>query len=149
LKSLYLFLFLFTAGTAIGARSPDIYFCSNYTDQGAPIGASGTWNLGTNGGFVYILFSNHNKTIKSKSLIAHIMKQAGDNYRNYENRAIKIQNDKTWAVLDYQFTESGNYEVAIQDNDGKELVKGYLIVKIKIAVDGNTASSNGKNNLFF
>ncbi len=109
----------------------EIVFCSNYDSKGEPVGASNTWNLDEKGGYVYVLFYNHNKRIKSKKLILNIRKKSGNIYRNYEKRAMEIQSNRTWALLDYQFTEAGNYKCTVQDYEGKELAMNDLTIILK------------------
>ncbi len=110
------------------ASAQEIYFCSNISDKGEPIGASVSWTLSDKGGYIYIYYTNHKKHIKSKSLIARIMKKTGGNYVNYERRAMELENDNTFASLDYQFIEAGNYKVTVQDNTGKDLAISYLTI---------------------
>jgi len=110
------------------ANGQDIYFCSNYAADGSPVGANKTWHLGENGGYVYILFSSHKKRIKSKSLIVNIMQKSGNTYRNYETKTMDLQTVKTWAVLDYQFTESGTYKFTVIDSKGKDLATESVVI---------------------
>ncbi len=122
----------------------DIYFCSNYTDNGEPVGASKSWILDQNGGDIYILFNNQNKHIKTKSIVAHILKQSGSKYLNYEKRAMDIKNENTWAILDYQFIEGGNYQVSIEDNTGKILATDNLNIEIR-NISENLSMGTGRN----
>src|SRR6185437_10614180 len=73
-------------------------------------------------------FSNHNKRIKGKSLVLNVLKQSGKDYKNYEKRAMKLGNSGTWALLDYQFIEPGNYEVIAKDNKGNNLATNYISI---------------------
>jgi len=130
LKKIILSALCFLIIAINNAGAQEIYFCSHISDQGTPIGASKSWTLGDNGGYIYILCSNHKKHIKSKSLIAHIMKKYNGQYMNYEKRAMELQLDNTIATLDYQFTEEGNYLVSIEDNTGKQLAVNDLSIKL-------------------
>jgi hypothetical protein len=114
------------------SNAQDIFFCSNYTTKGVAVDTSKTWKLYEKGGYVYVLFSNHHRAIKSKKLILNIREKSGNFYRNYEKRAMDIQNSRTWALLDYQFIEAGNYECSVQDYEGKILATNDITITLKI-----------------
>lgn len=128
-------------------NAQDIYFCSNYTTDGLPAGPLKTWHLGENGGYVYILFNNHKKHIKSKNLIVNITKKTGNTYQNYETKTMDLQPIKTWAVLDYQFTEPGNYKFTVISSKGKDLTTDSVQIFLdKSASTGNPDSAENQKS---
>ena len=131
------------------AAAQDIYFCSDYTIKGEPIGAAKTWNLDTQGRYVYILFSNHNKRIKSSNLVMNLLKQTWKTaaYKNYEKRVMKLQTSGTWAVLDYQFIEPGSYEVIVKDKNGNSLATNYITVILKNSRQAEKGKDTSKQQI--
>ena len=145
LKSLPVIILIFLV-TGFHTNAQNIFFCSDYNSKGEPIGATKTWNIDEKGRYVYVVFSNHNKVIKSKKLTLNIRKKSGTVYRNYEKRVMKIQSGRTWALLDYQFTEAGDYEVSVMDNQGKVLSTYNFPVNLKTtATEDKTSTENLPN----
>ena len=76
----------------------------------------------------------------------NVMKQTRKIYKNYEKRVMKLQNSRTWAVLDYQFTEPGNYEVIVKDKNGKSLATNYLAVSQGSSDVKNSKDTDSQQN---
>ncbi len=140
LKRVCIILMICLAETATKAVAQDIYFCSSYTNEGKPVGASKSWSLDKNGGYVFILFNSHKRHIKAKSLVIQLMKKTGSQYQRYEKRAMELHLDKNWAILDYQFTEAGDYDAIVQDKTGKELGSDFVTIKLAPKTEDSTGS---------
>ena len=131
MKRFLVFILIFIGLSSLSLHAQQVYFCSSYSEEGVPKDASVNWNLGKNGGYIYILYSNKNRHIKSKTLIVTVLKQSKKDYSNYEKKVMPVRNNKNWAVLDYQFIEAGKYAVSVQDKNGKELARNYLTIHLK------------------
>lgn len=112
------------------AFSQQVYFCSNYTEEGEPIGKSIVWNIEPSGGYVYILYNNGKDNIITSELSLLINKLSNNKYHKYDTRSITVENNKNWTMYDYLFTEAGDYKITILDANSKELAKDYLSISI-------------------
>jgi hypothetical protein len=125
------FITLMLMLTATAAMKAQLLFCGNYTDTGEPMEVSERWNLGEKGGYVYMYYSNKNKVIKTKTLNVVVKKMISGSYLSYDKKPMEIQDKKTWGVIDYHFTESGSYQVSIEEPSGKELSRSIAIIMLK------------------
>jgi hypothetical protein len=124
-------LLLFFALLAIPQLKAQLYFCGNYTDEGEPLKVSDTFTLGENGGYVYILFSNKKKVIHAKTLNVVVTKLKDKVYLPYDKQVMQVQDKKSWAIIDYHFTDGGNFKVSVEENNGRELSKNFLTVTLR------------------
>ena len=122
-----LFILLFTTN---GLLAQKVSFCESYTNDGDPIGIKNNFRLSATGGYVYILYNNGTRQMKESSLKLVITHQDGSMYKEFANTPIAVQGNKRWAIIDYNFTQDGNYMVSILNNKDKELAKGNLAIAI-------------------
>ncbi|MBW8049613.1 MAG: caspase family protein [Cytophagales bacterium] len=123
-------LILVLSLTFLPAFSQKVYFCSNYTEEGEPIGKSNTWTIKPTGGYVYILYNNGSDNIITSKLSLSINKLSGTKYDQYDTRSITLESKKNWALYDYQFTEAGEYRITFLDANEKELDRDYVTIKL-------------------
>jgi hypothetical protein len=142
-----LLLFLAAAWISVSGFAQRLYFCEKYTDAGEPIGAGTTWNIKPDGGFVYLLFQNGGKTLNVSSITFYIDKlSSSSTYTAFDNKYPSTDPNKTWAVLDYKFMQTGDYKVTVLINS-VEVAKEYVSIKPK---DGtNTGSTSSVTTLYY
>jgi hypothetical protein len=117
---------------ATGLKAQNLYFCDNFTDGGEPMGTTNSKVFERGGGYVYFLYDNGKKNIKSKVLLISIAVQKNNDYSSYDTKVIEeINHSKNWTVYDYKFTEPGNYRVSILDGEKRELAKGFITITFK------------------
>jgi uncharacterized integral membrane protein len=129
-KKLSILILLFILASLSGVKA-QLYFCGNYTDAGDPLEVSDRFNLGENGGYVYMLYSNKKKVIRAKFLNVVITKLANKNYLPYDKKIMEVQEKKNWAIIDYHFIQGGDYKVSIEESNGHELSKNFISVALK------------------
>jgi hypothetical protein len=132
MKKLSLFTVISFLLLGTGLKAQNLYFCDNFTDAGEPMGITNSKVFDSRGGYVYFLYDNGKKNIKSKVLLISIAVQKNNDYSSYDTKVFdNVNHDKNWAVYDYNFTEPGNYRVSILDGEKKELAKGFITVTFK------------------
>ncbi len=134
-------LLVFTLLTSF-VFSQKIYFCENYTDNGEPIGTNSTWNIKSNGGYVYLLFNNNANHLYSSKLYIYIDKQSSNDYVAYKTLSINTDENSTWAVYNYTFTEPGYYKVRFLNQDYQTLATEYCTIKMETATASIAATSS-------
>jgi hypothetical protein len=125
------------------AFSQAVYFCSNITENGEPLGVANSWSIDQDGGYTFILYNNGGEPIKGKMLNLDIAKQEDRVYNSIDKKIITSKGKNNWAVLDYEFREPGNYRVTVVDKKGKRLAIGY--VTINLLKDNPNASATSKD----
>ncbi|MBI1344442.1 MAG: hypothetical protein GC171_16085 [Terrimonas sp.] len=124
--------------------SQRIYFCSNYSDYGEPIGAGTVWNIGPEGGNIYILYQNGGLSLNVNSLTFYIDKlNASSIYTAFDTKYPTVNSYSSWAVLNYFFNTPGDYKITVLKNS-IEVAREYVSIKAK-----NTASSGNKNVSYY
>ncbi len=141
MKKLFNIAVLLMLCTAAGAQSSSagtITFCENYDANGNPIGAGTTWLISQTGSNVYMVYQ-HGKRISDDELYILIDRMVNGTYEEYENTKMSTYN-KSWAMLDYKFTEAGEYQFRIYDKKYANLATGYTTIKYKDG--GGTTNTN-------
>lgn len=149
MKKLLLILCLACIVSPAALFGQAVYFCSNVSETGEPIGVSTTWSIDPDGGFAFILFNNGSDPIKGNILNLDIAKQEDKIYNSIDKKIIQSKGKNHWAVYDYEFKEPGNYRVTVVDKKGKRLAIGYATVNMIKDNDPNaTATSKGKRHQY-
>ena len=115
-------LFAVTGNTS----SQSIYFCEGVTDDGYPITESSTFNIGSGGGYVYVLVRLPYE-VACRSVRFEV-------YRNgaYDN-TIYVDTEKNWVWFwkKVTFYDSGNYTVYAYDCFDYQLTSGSVRINFR------------------
>lgn len=121
--SLFLLALLAVTGNT---KSQSIYFCEGVTDDGYPITESSTFNIGSGGGYVYVLVRLPYE-IACRSVRLEI-------YRNgaYDN-TIYVDTEKNWVWFwkKVTFYDSGNFTVYAYDCFDYQLTSGSVRINFR------------------
>ncbi|RYD74682.1 MAG: hypothetical protein EOP53_17840 [Sphingobacteriales bacterium] len=131
MKKLLFTTFIAFLFSALSLQAQNLYFCSDITSTGEPIGIASSWTITSGGGFVQLLFNNGGKPIKSGILAVKIDKEDGKNYTKFDSKVMDVEANQTYTSYNYNFKEAGNYRVTILDNNKLELAKGYVTISLK------------------
>ncbi len=108
-----------------------IYFCSDYTQTGDPIGETVVWDTKPAGGSIYILYQNNGLNFNTNVLLIMIEKlDTNKVYKGYTTKSIFPDRKKNWAAYNFKFTEAGEYKVRFIDAKNNELAAGFVTIKI-------------------
>lgn len=100
-----------------------IYFVEDITDDGKPIGEANLWAISpTEGGSIYVLYTNNNKPITDAQFSIKLdRKNDAGTYELYDELTVETDNGKTWLLFSIPFTEIGNYRITLQNAAKKNL----------------------------
>lgn len=106
--------------------SQTLYFCEGVDNDGYPISAASTFNISSNGSYLYVLARLPFKAeCNSMKLVI---------YRNgdYDNTIyIDTEYDWTWFWKKVTFYKSGNYDIYLYDCFGESLASKSLRINYK------------------
>jgi hypothetical protein len=119
------------------AQSKKLYFCSDYTATGEPVGVSSVWNISPSGGNVYMLYQNGGVNISTPAIYVYVDKLSGGSYKEYSTKSVVPDKYKNWVIYDYTFTEAGDYKITFLDGSKNTLATEYCTIKFK---SGTTAA---------
>jgi hypothetical protein len=132
------------------AYSQQIDVCTNYSEDGAAIGANTVWNISPSGGALYLLFNNGGYAINTNTIYIYIDRQAAydSEYTTYKTLTIPTYEDETWVASNFTFTEPGNYKISFLNQNSQTLATTYCTIKLKNATASvnNNSSVNTNNN---
>lgn len=120
-------LFILALFAATGnTSSQSLYFCEGVSDDGYPITESSTFNIGSGGGYVYVLVRLPYE-IACRSVRFEV-------YRNgaYDN-TIYLDTEKNWVWFwkKITFYDSGNYTVYAYDCFDYQLTSGSVRINFR------------------
>lgn len=137
---------LFSAGDANAQRK--IYFCSDYTSSGEPIGISPSWVIKPEGGKVYMLYKNDGVNISTGTIYIYVDKLSGGTYTEYATKSLTPDKYKSWCIYDYTFTEAGDYKVTFVDAGKKNLATDYVSISMKESTKLSSDYYSGSRVIF-
>ena len=110
---------LFAVSQSVNAQS--IYFCEGVTNDGYPITESSTFNIGSDGGYVYVLVRLPYE-VACKSVRFEVYK--GGNFDN----TIYVDTEKNWAWFwkKVTFYDAGTYDFYAYDCFDYKLTSGSV-----------------------
>ena len=114
-------------------QAQELFFCEQVMADGNPKGISDKWVVDDDGGAIYVLYK-HYTFLKIKKLDFTIRKLEQGDYINYDSKQLYPDATKEYLVLDYHFSEPGEYEIVVGEGD-LEYVSSRLEVERK-RVDG-------------
>lgn len=149
-KFMSLILVLALMGTITQAYAQAVYACEDYTSSGEPIGEGSVWNIEPDGGFVYLLYSNNGRKLNDELIFFFIDKKTGGSYEEYDTKTAAPEK-KPYALLDYKFTEAGDYKITIYNADVEELASTYITIKVKGSTTSTTkpSTTGGKVDTYY
>lgn len=110
----------------IGSR---VLLCEDVTENGDPVTESSVFNIGRDGGYVYILV-DHTKEFKTTELIVDVFK--GDGYKDFvETKRFTVESNWVWTKFKYTFYTPGNYKIIVYNKDEVLLNSGYVTINMK------------------
>jgi hypothetical protein len=122
----WLLLALFTAPVA---NAQSAYFCEGFEEpSGLPKGVYQTWVIDSTGGFIYLMFHNGTKPIPHRAITFRLSRQIFEKLETYDEQVV-FPDGKTYAYLDYKFTEKGNYLLEAFGPDGMGLGRTNALVE--------------------
>ncbi len=106
------------------ANSQSIYFCEGVSNDGYPITESSVFNIGSGGGYVYVLVRLPYE-VACNSVRFEIYKNG-----NYDN-TIYVDTEKNWAWFYKQVTfyDSGRYSFYVYDCFDYQLTSGSVKIQ--------------------
>ena len=106
-----------------------ILFCEDVDVNGKPIKPADVFNIGTAGGYLYVLV-NVNKPVKTSQLIVDVW--TGSDYKEpVETQYIDADPNSNWVKFKYILKNAGNYKFSIFNKDQNLIEAGYLTVNVK------------------
>jgi hypothetical protein len=122
----FMFILFFAADTL---KSQTIYFCEGVDDDGNPLGASSTFSIPYEGGYLYALVKLPVATNCSE--VYYDIYDVKGSAKNYNTTLTQsgLSNKWDWFWKKITFNYSGNYHIKVNDCNGKELADGYVKVK--------------------
>jgi hypothetical protein len=146
MRNVFIFLlagFLLVSVNLLGQKK--LYFCSDYTSTGEPVGTSSVWSISSKGGNVYMVYKNGGANILSGVIYIFIDKlNSANEYKEYATKTLVPYKFMNWALYDYKFTEAGEYKVKFLDDLYAELATEYVTIKMKDeTVPTTTTSTTG------
>lgn len=124
-----------------------VVLCEDYDKTtGEPSGVYKNWDIKASGSYIYIIYT-HNKQIKNE-LVVYIDKKYSDGeYGAFDTQYISTSETKgkNWAMLDFKFTEAGEYKIIILEN-GKELAYTYTTIGYQEGYEPTSNNNSNSNN---
>ena len=108
------------------AQSQSLYFCEGVDDDGYPISSASTFNISSDGGYLYVLVRMPYEI--SSYTAKYVIYRNGD----YDNTIYQdTQKDWTWFWQKITFYKSGDYDIYIYDGYDNLLTSGYLRINYR------------------
>jgi hypothetical protein len=105
-----------------------VYLCENYTDSGQPVGTDVEFAMNSEGGAVYILYTNGGDLISDSRIYLVIDKFSGTAYQEIKKIPLTPDNTKAWLVYDFVCYETGSYKVTVTTEGGSFLASEFFDV---------------------
>lgn len=134
MRKLYSLLFIilfFCAASNSSAQS--IYFCEGVDEDGYAIGSSATFNISSNGGYLYFLVRmGGNRKVNCYEVLFDIYKVDSRGKETFDNTIYSdVEPNWNWFWKKITFYDSGTYKVYAYDEDWKLLASNTLKIKYK------------------
>ena len=134
MKNFWAFIAFFMMGLTSMGQS--IFFCSNYTTSGEPIGTATVWNINPTGGNVYLIYQDK-ANLSSDKMLVSVEKLSGNDYVPFDVKSVDTDKSKKWFVYDMHFPTAGDYKVTIKDGNNREFAKNFVTIQLKENVSTN------------
>lgn len=106
-----------------------VIFCEDVTTDGDPVTKSDVFNIGRDGGYVYVLV-DHTGKFKTTELIVDVWK--GDGYSEFvETKRFTVEDYWVWTKFKYTFYSPGEYKIMVYNKDEVFINSGYVTINYK------------------
>lgn len=108
-----------------------VFVCED-VENGKPKGVATTFTIGSSGGYVTFQVDNNGQAMKTETLIVDVWKRpsGSSDYSDFvETKRYTIEADWTHPFFKYTFYDSGDYKVAIYNEDEDWINTGYVTIK--------------------
>lgn len=123
--------------------SQKIYFCENYSVNGEPTASTNSLTISPFGSSIYLLLNNNNNKLYSKKLYIYIDKQSGNtDFATYKTLSMPTNENASWVVYNYTFTEAGYYKVRFLNENYQTLATEYCTIQLAKATASLAESKN-------
>jgi hypothetical protein len=120
------------SGTTSSANysGSQVYFCSDVSSTGQPIGADQSFTVNSGGGWVMVLVKNGDgRALNTSSFIVDIYKKKNGEYTFYETKNVTgVLSSSDYDYFKYTFYDSGDYRFSVYNADSKLIQDGYVTV---------------------
>ncbi len=111
--------------------SQSIYFCTGHTEDGNPINSVKHLKIKPSGSYLFILFNNDGRKIKTQLLYLFIDKKTDGKFEPFDSKVLRITNDQTWTAYNYKFTEPGKYSIYFLNSKQNKIAGDTLTVELE------------------
>src|SRR5689334_14045377 len=108
------------------ASSHEIYFCLSYTVLGAPLRVSSSWNVNSDGGYLYILYKQPEPIQPGKYEVV-VSEESSGEFAEVSRNNIISEIGKNWAAVYHKFLKGGDFKVTVQRNN-QVIAMQYLTI---------------------
>lgn len=109
-----------------GSFSQEINFCLNYTVLGEPIRVSNSWNIGADGGYLYVLFKQ--PEVITRNIYHLVIEEEKDGvFNEVKKQQIIPETGKNWVAHYCKFRKGGDFKVLILKNN-EVITSDYLTI---------------------
>jgi hypothetical protein len=138
MKKLLLITLLFLNFVAFSQK---VVLCEDYNKTtGVPSGINQNWDIKSTGSYVYVIYTQ-SKPITNKLTVYVDRKNEKGEYVAYSTEYVEATGRQNWAMLDYKFTESGEYKIMFLNN-GKELASTYTKIGYQLGYEPEEENEN-------
>ncbi len=118
-----------------------VQFVLEISDEGTIGKAYEVFDIGKDGGYVYVVVDNYPNPLNTPSFSAEIYKKVNGAYKLQDTKAFDIKTTTKTTYFKYTFTSEGNYRVDIYNKDKVFVNSGFCKVNVKDDM-GNTENKN-------
>lgn len=133
MKTILSFILIAVAATLSSAQ--EIHFCLSYTVLGEPMRVSNSWNIGDDGGYLYILYKQPEE-IQPYKYYMLVSEERDGKFVEVNRHRIIPEEGKNWVAVYHKFFKGGDFKVSVLDNDRVIASEYFTIVEKKINVLG-------------
>lgn len=113
-------------------------FCSAVSEAGEPTDARTSWEV-KSGSAIKFLFQDA-APIETAKLLFYIDRKNDDGtYAVFDTKSVKPDKAKSWASIEYTFSQSGIYKISVGDARGKSLAESMCTVQVQAGASKNAS----------
>jgi hypothetical protein len=127
MKSLVGFFLVILTVSSLQAQK--IYFCLNYTESGEPLRVSNSWSIGSDSGYLMVLYQQPDEIQKSEIFIA-VSEERNGSFAELSRYHIVPDPAKNWVAGHIRFAKGGDYKVSVLKYDSV-MASEYLTIHTK------------------
>lgn len=128
-KLVSMFGFLFLAFTLTVQAQRKVVLAESFDEEdGTPSGVYDSWDIKSDGGYVYVVYLNDGKKITRPLSLWVDKKDENGDYVAFSTLEFEVDKKKTFAVYDYLLEEDGDYYFQVRDDKEDLLAESYAKV---------------------